>query len=96
MNCYNQKESGKRIKNLRKLHGFTQEALAEKLHVSPSHIGKIETGSNGISIDFLIEVAELFHVSLDYLILGKEPTNELLRHKTQEMIAFLTEMERSL
>ena len=67
---YDQKESGVRIQKLRKLHGLTQEQLAEKLNISVNYLGKLETGNYGGSIDLLIEIAETFGVTLDYLILG--------------------------
>ena len=34
------------------------------------YVGRIETGKRGISIDFLVDIACAFDVSLDYLILG--------------------------
>ena len=49
-------------------------------------MGKIETGSKGVSIDLMIEIAETFHVSLDYLVMGKEPATEILRHKIRSKI----------
>lgn len=83
---YDQKKCGERIRKLRKMHGFTQEELADKLNVSAGHMGKIETGSKGVSIDLMIEIAETFHVSLDYLVMGKEPATEILRHKIRYKI----------
>ena len=38
------KECGKRIQQLRKERGLTQEQLAEKLNVSQNTIAKIEAG----------------------------------------------------
>lgn len=78
------------------MHGFTQEELADKLNVSAGHMGKIETGSKGVSIDLMIEIAETFHVSLDYLVMGKEPATEILRHRIRSMIEFLAALEKSL
>ena len=46
-------ETGKRIQKLRKEHGDTQEQLAEKLNITPNHLGKIETGKRGASIELL-------------------------------------------
>ena len=63
-------ETGKRIAKIRKENGLTQEQFAEKFNVSVEHVGRIETGKRGISIDFLVDIACAFDVSLDYLILG--------------------------
>ena len=52
---YDLKETGKRILNLRKQKSITQEQLAEKLNISVSNLGKIETGYSGVSIDEVIK-----------------------------------------
>ena len=65
------------IKELRKAAGINQLQLAEKLHVGPSAIGMYEQGRRVPSVDTLIEMANLFDVSLDYLITGKEGLRSL-------------------
>lgn len=67
---YDQKESGKRIAELRKEKGLTQDQLAEKLNISTSNLGKLERGLQSFSIDLLIEISFFFGVSTDYLLLG--------------------------
>ena len=67
---YDMKESGKRIAELRKEKGLTQEQLAEKLNISTSNLGKLERGLQSFSIDLLIEIGFFFGVSTDYLLLG--------------------------
>ena len=67
---YDQKESGKRIAELRKEKGLTQDQLAEKLNISTSNLGKLERGLQSFSIDLLIEIGFFFGVSTDYLLLG--------------------------
>ncbi len=56
---------------LRKQHGLSQEALAEKLNVSRQSVSKWENGSSMPETEKLIAISELFGVSLDLLI-GKE------------------------
>lgn len=41
---YDPKECGKRIKELRNLHQFTQEQLSERLNISLSMMSKLEQG----------------------------------------------------
>lgn len=67
---YDQKESGKRIAELRKEKGLTQDQLAEKLNISTSNLGKLERGLQSFSIDLLIEIGFFFGVFTDYLLLG--------------------------
>ena len=62
---------GAKIKELRKKNGLTQEKLADALNITDSHLRRLENGSRAGSVDILIDLAELFNVTLDYLILGK-------------------------
>ena len=57
-----------RIKSLRKKSGLTQEQLAEKINVTSTYIVKIENSQRTGSIEFSVELAKCFGVSLDYLI----------------------------
>jgi DNA-binding XRE family transcriptional regulator len=45
---YDIKESGKRIKELRKKAGMTQEGLANRLNISTVAISNMERGVNGV------------------------------------------------
>lgn len=69
---YDLVESGKRIKELRKKHGLTQERLAEQLGIAVNTVARIEIGNRGISIDLAIELAVRFDTTLDYIFLGRE------------------------
>lgn len=74
---YNMKQSGTRIRQLRKAKGMTQEQMAVKLDIGDRYLRKIETGEKVPSIDVLVEIAALFGVSLDYIITGKQPQDDL-------------------
>lgn len=63
---------GKRIKEEREKQDWTQDQLAEKLHVSRQAISKWEVGSAYPDIERLIQLSDLFTVSLDSLIKGDE------------------------
>ena len=65
---YNIVESGKRIKEMRKKVGLTQEQLAEDLGVSRETLAKIETGKNGTSVDGIVNFANYFNVTTDAVI----------------------------
>ena len=77
--AYDIKQSGERIQKLRKQHGMTQEQLAIKLNISDRYLRKIETGDKGPSIDILVKISSLFGVSLDFIISGKQPQDNLKR-----------------
>ena len=59
------------LKKLRKENHITQEVLAAKIGVERSSIGKYEASGVIPSIDVLIKIADIFNVTLDYL-LGRE------------------------
>lgn len=84
---------GNRIQKLRRKQKITQERLATKLNISDRHLGKIERGECAGSIDLLIEVAVFFEVSLDYLILGKEPDISQAHKRLQAVMRELAEIE---
>ena len=61
--------------NLRRLRlekGWSQQALAEMLHVSPKTVSKWETGENRPDIDTVAQLARLCCVTTDSLLLGSE------------------------
>jgi len=58
----------KNIADLRKANGYTQIGLAEKLNYSDKAISKWERGESVPEIGVLKEIADLFGVTLDYLV----------------------------
>lgn len=61
---------GERVKQLRKKKGWTQEELAEKLHLGRTGLKNKELGERDFTPDELLELSQLFKVSLDWLIRG--------------------------
>lgn len=57
---------------LRKSNGFTQEELAEKLSVSRQAVAKWKAGQAYPDIANLIQISNLFHVTVDYLVRDQE------------------------
>lgn len=66
---------GKRIHQLRKSQGITQEQLAEKLDITIKHVSSVERGVSSLSLEKLIEAGNILDCTLDYLILGKKNSN---------------------
>ena len=91
---FDQKEFGKRLKEIRMAHGITQEKLAEKLNVSWDYISRMERGTRSCSIDLLIAISRYFEVSTDYLLTGREMSIE--RNRILTVIRELTEIAQSL
>lgn len=57
-----------KLQVIRKSKGITQEELAEKLQVSRQAVAKWESGMAYPDILNLIQLSELFHVTIDYLV----------------------------
>ena len=56
------------IRSYRKGAGLTQEQLAERLGITLGAVSKWERGSSEPDLSYIMELAELFHVSVDALI----------------------------
>ncbi|MED4887744.1 helix-turn-helix transcriptional regulator [Lysinibacillus fusiformis] len=56
---FNNLDSGKILKTIRKHAGLTQEELAQKLFVEQSTISKIENGKSTLYAHFLFECAKV-------------------------------------
>lgn len=89
---YDSVECGMRIAHLRTEIGFTQVQAAEKLNVSVQHYRAVETGRRSASLELMVDISHIFHTSLDYLIVGKEPEARIVRLK-QELRAVITSLE---
>lgn len=56
------------MKVLRKLNNISQKELATKLFVTPQAVSKWERGESTPNPDALIKMADIFGVSIDYLL----------------------------
>lgn len=63
---------GKRIAQIRKTSGKTVEEFAEMLCVSENAVYKWQRGDSAPDINNIGMISQMFGVSTDYLILGKE------------------------
>ena len=68
---FDQVAFGCRLKEMRKERGLTQEQLAAVVNMSTVHLGNIELGKRGISIDLLLELSDALDVSIDFLVRGR-------------------------
>jgi HTH-type transcriptional regulator, cell division transcriptional repressor len=76
----NYKLLGKRIKELRVKINLTQEALAEKIDVSPVYISHIEVGSSIPSLETLLKICNELETTPDYILLDSiHSSKEYLR-----------------
>ena len=60
------------IRNLRIDEGYTQQQIAEYLHIRQNTYSQYEIGVLNYPIDVLMKLADFYGVSVDYL-LGRTP-----------------------
>lgn len=56
-----------RLRSLRTTLGYSLEEMAERTHLSPSTISRVETGKRTLGLDVLVPLARALQVSLDVL-----------------------------
>ncbi len=76
---------GKRFQRLRKKANFTQEEVATKLNITPQAVSKWENDVSAPDISLLIEIADMFSVTVDEL-LGKQPQTVLLEEAQRRAV----------
>jgi transcriptional regulator with XRE-family HTH domain len=60
---------GETLKRIREKKGYSQEQLAEIMHISRTTISKIENGKFAISIDYLVKFG--LHLNFDIKFIDK-------------------------
>lgn len=67
------REMGNRIRMARKIRNITAKEMIRLTGYSKTHLQELENGKGGAALELLVVIAELFNLSLDYLILGISP-----------------------
>lgn len=75
-------EIGKKLKDARMKSGFTQEDIAEKINVSRQTISNWENEKSFPDIMSVIELSNLYSISLDDLLKGDQKMMEHLEEST--------------
>ena len=87
----------KNISSLRQMHNMTQAELGERLNYSDKAVSKWERGESVPDISVLVEIAELFGVTLDSLVKGGNMKAAVNENKSEEVkynrraIAYISE-----
>jgi transcriptional regulator with XRE-family HTH domain len=102
-------EVGPRIREHRKKNGLTIERLSEMLDVSTSFVGLVEKGDCGMSVENILALADIFKITVDYLLTGNSesaPANDnknrfemletYLYDYSEEEVVFLLETAKFL
>lgn len=65
-----QKKLGKKIADLRRERGFSQEGFAHECRFHRSHMGAVERGEKNITLQGLVRIAKNLKISLAELFKG--------------------------
>lgn len=84
----------KRIRELRKQHGMTQADLSDRLNLDVPRVSRIESGTRHLMSEDIIKLCEIFNVSADYILFGREYTvNGLTPMQVDALILLLRNLE---
>lgn len=90
---------GERIGQERKKLNLGRDKLAELVGVTPYYMGQIERGDRNMSLNTLDKISDCLHVTIGYLIDGKEKTpvdlnelQELINKCSQNEITLFTDV----
>ena len=61
---------GARIRKQREQFGYTREAFAEKLGITPKFCADIELGNKGMSVQTLCNISSVLKLSTDFILFG--------------------------
>lgn len=76
---------GEKLLNLRKKKNLSQEEVAEKLNVSRQTVSKWETDQSIPDFDKIAPLCELYDVSADYLLTGKENKSDDIEKNSKDL-----------
>lgn len=57
-----------RVRELREDHDYTQQYVAEKIGITQRKYSYIETGTQQLTAEILTALAQLYNVSVDYIL----------------------------
>lgn len=79
-------KTGMFLRQLRREHGWTQEAFAEKLGISEKTVSKWETGRGMPEVSFMLPVCELLGITVNELLSGERLEGEQYRRRAEEQL----------
>ena len=85
---------GQRLKRLRQEREWSQQQLANKLKVHQKQISGYERGIHLPSAELLIRAAELFNVSLDYLVMERSDDGRRVQISDRELLQKLEDLDQ--
>ena len=79
-----QKIIGNNLRNLRKLHQMSLEALAQKIAMSPGNLSRIERGEVNVSVGLLEKLSQVLHCEVsDFFNAASSPSQTFIEQFRQ-------------
>jgi transcriptional regulator with XRE-family HTH domain len=85
---------GKRIQELRKKNGLTQQELAKQINISHPQVVRYENKGVQPPADVLSRLADVFDVSIDYLVYGNKSDKVEQTLKDAEVIKQFKQLDQ--
>ena len=82
---------GEKLLKLRKKYGYSQQALADELSVTRQTISNWECGQGAPTLDKALELAKIYHISLDDLM--EEQVEVVVQEKKPAQRRLLKQLE---
>lgn len=82
---------GEKIQMLRSKEGLSQEQLAEQLTVSRQSVSKWELNQSTPDLDYVVQLSDIFNVSLDYLVKDADSQPEIQKTQASGNCNFLSD-----
>lgn len=79
---------GDKLKSERKKRNWSQDYLAEKIYVSRQSVSKWETNKNYPSIEVIINLSDLFEITIDELLRSDEGLEEKIIKDGKSTVTF--------
>ena len=87
---------GSKIKEARERAHLTQEELAEKVDISPTHMSVIERGVKTPKLDTFVKIVKALNLSADALLLdGMDQVNDSIIAELSVRLGRLTDEEQN-
>ena len=77
---------GEKIRQIRRLRGFSQEKLSEKIDISPRHMCTIENGNSLPSIETFVKIAKILNININEFFNINPAINDSLKTEIYDLI----------
>ena len=82
----------KRVRNLRRKIGLSQERVAEDIRISYSTYRKIESGERNLSTEYLCRLNRAYDISADDILFEKRQNKDIKKYSEHDKMLLLLKL----